>query len=359
MKLLIVLGGGAMLLIPLTPMNSSTQAQSFDRRAMLENIGNNIIMLAHADFLAQTEVFQQSPSLETLAMFQGEWVETSLGWQWRKLFNFEHLLIYHSPIEKASSSPVNTEFIEQTILGTAVIDEAFIEGSGSNVKGLPVLEYLLFTPEQDNKHLLQAFTNLRRLDYLVAVAENLHRKAGEVYPYWLPEGKNYPETFVNAAGEGSNVRESVSMLTNQIASVVENVIQMRLGLPLGKTTGGTPQPELAEGQLSNTTVLQIIVMLESEQQTFNGGEAFGLDDYLVFLNTEYPDKPLSVKINEQLDSIIVALADLEQPLEVAVIEQTDQVDTIYISLRVLVRLIKSDIVGHLGVTITFNDNDED
>lgn len=345
-------------------VENKTTAQDFDRRAMLENIGNRIIMPYYADFLAQTEIlqnaayaFRDTPSPATLSTLRDEWKNASLAWQYCKLFNFSRLPVYHSPIEKPMDTPLNIDFIEQTILGDEVIDEPFIEGSGSNVRGLPALEYLLFAFEEEV--LFEQFTNPRRMDYLVAVAENIHHKATQVYTYWSPEGNNFLGTFIDSDGDGSKVLESVSMLTNQIASQSEHIVQMRLGLPLGKSSGGTAQPELVEGRLSETATMQIIALLEGIQQTFNGGEGLGLDDYLDFLGAEYEGQALSERISQQLDLLRDRLTALESPLEIAIVEQPSELESVYTEARELIRFIKTDMAAQLGVTITFNDNDGD
>ena len=81
--------------------------------------------------------------------------------------------------------------------------------------------------------------------------------------------------------------------------------------------------------------------------------------YLDFLGATYEGQPLSAAITEQTESALAALAAIEQSLSVAVVEDPDAVRTLYDEVKALLVLVKSDMANHLGITITFSDNDGD
>lgn len=77
------------------------------------------------------------------------------------------------------------------------------------------------------------------------------------------------------------------------------------------------------------------------------------------MQTEPRDPPLSAEVDEQFERTIAALEAIDQPLAVAVIEEPATVEAAYTEAKALVVLLKADMANHLGITITFSDNDGD
>ena len=73
----------------------------------------------------------------------------------------------------------------------------------------------------------------------------------------------------------------------------------------------------------------------------------------------YNDVPMADEINREIDDILVAIDDVNQPMDVALNETPDKITTIYDEARDLVLLMKIDMMTHLGLTITFTDSDGD
>jgi len=119
------------------------------------------------------------------------------------------------------------------------------------------------------------------------------------------------------------------------------------------------RPDLVEAPYSGDSLPRIIATVESLRATFNGSEGLGFDDYLNFLGAMYEDRPLSEAINAQFDASLAALRAIDEPLETAVTADQAQVEAAYEELRTLLVLFKVDMVNHLGLTLTFNDNDGD
>jgi len=335
----------------------------FTRRTMLTDIGQVVIMPVHEQFLVEAktlaEVLHQvkaEPTVDTLNGAQEQWRITALAWRRVEPFSLRFAMIVHNQINKW---PTNIGFIDKFIASEEVIDEPFIESIGSTSKGLPAIEYLLFDVKLSQTEILAQLTDTpRRLDYLAALGDNLARKADELLALWSTEGDNQLTAFIEADFSGGELQGSISMQANELIALVETITQQRVGRPM-KGTYGTPVPEAAEAHQAEYSLPLVIESLHGFQQAFNGGDKLGFDDYLDYLEAQYHGQTLSTAINEQTEQTIVALQAIDEPLHLAVINQPEVVQAAYDELKQLIVLTKVDMANHLGITVTFSDNDGD
>jgi len=338
------------------------QAQSFDRRAMLDALVTETILPLHqalaeesAALEAAGATFQSDPTAENLAAFQAAWQATSIAYEHVQLYSFQRVMPYMTQLD---SAPPNIPFIEGYVdlEEPGTIDAAFVEFLGSSSKGLPALEYFIFADDA-----LTSLTDVQnRRDYAAALAVDVRRVADLLVDEWTPGNDGYGDRFLSADDEPANVRGSVSMLTNEMIAELEDVARFWLGGPLGYRDGGEPMPELVEAPYSGTSVAKLIANVESVQLALNGSsDAPALADYLDFLGAELDGEPLSDVLNAQATTVIEALEAVEGPLAVAVVEDTETVQVAYDEAVTLLRLVKTDAANQLGITVTFSDNDGD
>lgn len=358
---------GAVIIVP--RFSSDAQDTAFSRHAMLENIGMNIILPTHQDFIDQTMLFQEAaaafeadPSLDTLEDLQQAWRDTSSAWQKVSLFEMGRTtFVYHSEID--NNSAVHIDTIEDQILpGDDELTADYLDGRGSSLKGLRTLEYLIFGTENDPESVLESFTSgpnaERRMEYLVAAVDLLHENGLEIWEIWSPEGDNYVADFIEA-DDGSSIQESISMLSNLMLEELEQVVQMNVGSGLGGNLGDVDIAYVT-APYSGYSLEQAISLIEILQQTFNGdsedGEGLGFDDYLDFLDAQSEDGPLSDMINEQMNVFKDALISLQGA---DLLEESDLIQPVYSEGVKLLALMKVDMAAQMGITITFSDLDGD
>jgi predicted lipoprotein len=351
---------------------TNAQTDSFDRRAMLENIGNNIILPLHEAFLEQVtalqaaaHAFRDAPSEDNLLVMQQPWRDTSFLWEKVNMFKLGRLtFVYHSRIE--NDSPIAIQIINDIINGTDPFDESSISVFGSNVIGLRTVEYLTFDPAEGNARVLANFTTeasaSRRMLYLMITVDDLFASAEQIWQIWSPEYQNYVADFIDA-DDASSVQESIVMLTNQMLITLESVTNISIGWPVG-TVAGTIQPDLVQARYSGYSIEQIRSFYEILRATFNGdsdvGAGLGYDDYLNAVGAMYNDVPLADAINTEIDHIFATLDTMnDAPLRDLIINDTPRVQTLYDESRDLVIVMKVDMTSQLGVTITFSDADGD
>ncbi len=342
--------------------------EQFDRRAMLTSIVENVIFPAQEAFIdtsaqleADVATFADDPTLDNLVVVQKSWRQSSNAWE--EMINYAldlRLDSFHNQVDK---HPLNIEFVEGILNGDDEITENYVEGIGSTSRGLPAIEYLIFDPSLSPDEILATFDDEQRMAFLVALAQNIHNKAEEIHRYWADvDGRNYAKTFIEQDQEGGTIQGSINMIVNEMFLTLEDDLDMWIGEPSGIALGTDPQPDLVESPRSGQSAQHILHHLIGLQKLFNGGEAddmLGFDDYLDFLGAEYDDTTLSEAINARFDIAITAIESLEQPLQIAVIDNPEQVAEIYEAMRQLLIPFRADMNSQLNIVITLSDRDGD
>lgn len=359
---------GLLLPLCLLALGLVAEAQdSFDRRALLQSIVDKVILPGQSAFsdasshLADAaQDFVNEPTPGNLAALQQAWREASDAWEQIAIFNLDlRLTSYHNQIDK---TPPNYEFIDAILQGAVDITEAFVNGIGSTSRGLPAIEYLIFAPDSTPADIVGDFEDSRRLDFLLAMARNITRKAGEVSDYWSPEGRNYAERFVNADHAGGELQGSINMLVNKIYVQLATDLQMWIGEPSGIASDGKARPALVEARRSGHSLQHIAQRLIGMRNIFNGGTAaddLGFDDYLDFLGARFDGQPLSDVINKRFTAAIAAIHAIELPLAAALVEAPEDIAALYETIRQLQIPLRADMQSHLSILITLSDRDGD
>ncbi|MEO1165278.1 MAG: imelysin family protein [Chloroflexota bacterium] len=340
-----------------------TQAQtSFDRVAMIEGIVTETVLPLHRTFAeealaleAVAIIFEADPTEENLVALRQMYINTVIAFERTSPFHFQRLMPYVTQIER---HPPNIEFVETYIASVEPdpIDLELAARFGSAQKGLPVLDYLLFADDA----LTRLTDSATRRQYVSILTTDIRQIADTLVDEWTLGADGYGDQFIAADDDPSSVRSAVSILSNEIIVVVEFVPRIWLGIPLGHRHGGEPQPELVEAPYSHTSVMRLIANLEAVQMTINGtGDSPSFADYLDFLGAEHNGEPMSQAINAQIDATIADLSTIEEPLAIAVVDDTDGVTAVFDTSLALLRLVKTDMAHELGITVTFNSNDGD
>lgn len=343
------------------PVEVVVKDQGFDRRAMLKNLADNLIVPCFERFAEETgrlqgvlQGLEPNPTAATLKTARQQWIVAANLWQRCNLYDvggFE-LMLFQNQISKV---PTDTAKIDDLLASRAALSAKAASGMGSTVKGLPALEYLLFSPQID------LLKTPRALSYAAALGQDLHAQASALRGAWQPASGDYAADFAAADAGGKDTQGSLNMLVNEMISQLSGIIVSKLGEPMGKLAYGKPVPTAAQAHYSKTSLAQIKSNLLAFQGAFTGGEGLGLDDYLDHIGAvyEYSGEPLSVRMRAQLDEAIAAANALQLPLEDAIIKDPEGVQQLYEAVRMLVILTKVDMGNQMGVTVTFNDTDGD
>lgn len=339
---------------------SEDQAQlQYNRRDQLNNLFTNGILPLHEAFATQTATLSekaitlsQNVTVQNLTALQNEWKNTALLWKQCELYNMGDIedSFIHTRIDTWAT---NDDNIEGFIAGSDPINIAFINSVGSSSKGIAALEYLLFNTDVSTT--LTDFQNdSRRVDYAVALSEDLKNLGEEIKALWIGYGPN----FINAVD--SNLEGGQNQTINSMVTLVEEIIISKLGRALGDTNGGTLDEEEFEAFRSDISLQMIKTNLEEVQKTFTGNfkegtRNIGFDDYIA--NLEGND--LRDRINASFEIVNAQLDTFNQGLNETLQSNPEKITALQNACNDLLIILRVDMASFIGSTITFNDNDGD
>jgi predicted lipoprotein len=334
------------------------------RRDLLERWSAGLIVPLYAQFDERSQALATSidalcsaPSDEALAAARSAWTDAREPFKRAEVFAFGP---YSRPEfrigPKIDSWPARPEDVEEWLAGSDPVDPATLATLGVWHKGLPVLEYFLYSPDASS---LAQLADARRCEYLRSAAAELVSRAREIHMAWAPEGGNFADQL-SGAGRTSKawrtLRDAFSEVVNRMGFTIENVRRDKLGRPLGEMTG-MPDPKVAESRFSGRSIPDILDNLAGIEVLFFGEPASnlpGVNSYTAERGQNFDER-----FQTALTAARAALEAIDLPLTEAVTAEPDRVRDASGRLGELQTLIQVDLIGALGLSLSFNDNDGD
>lgn len=350
--------------------------QSFDRKGMLTNLTNGVILPSFDNFYnasnnleSSINTFVADPTNSSkLLDVQKKWVTATSAWKLASVFQqgpiTDKFLLTNIDFSHKGNN-INATLLEKAITDGTVttITSDYIEQRGATVKGVFAIEYLLFDKSGSQNVVIEKFTKAdlgaKRLAYLKALATNLKAQAKLVLDDWKG---TYGTTFVSA--DGRDINSSLGVLANTIIDQIYTVRDERIGVPKGNRNNGTPQPDLAQAVLSGNSTDFIVNEIKSIENAFlgktsTGVDGVGIDDLLDKLDAKSDGILLSTKIKTQFASVYTKLGAIPNRLPIAVVNNPTEVTAAYTEIKKLQVMLEIDMINNLGVLLTFSDNDGD
>jgi predicted lipoprotein len=343
-------------------------ADTFDKKALLSQIGGQLAYSAYTKFATATDslssLFQEFKTNKTsnnLSALQTQFVRCNVLFQEVSVFEL-------GPAEtqlfraNANTFPCDTaQIISKIQSGDFQINTA----ADIDAKGFPALDFLFFDIHNSDAFVLQRFTTHAQAENYVQYAEvlinELQLKSNTIAQAWAPNGGNYLASFIS--NTSSSTGGSIGMLVNQLCLDLELLKNASIAIPAGKRSLGVLFPEKTEGYYSKLSLQLAKARLHALQQIYTGtgmnGNGIGFDDYLNHLNAKYGNSTLDEAIRNKFKDAKSALEDIPVTLAESVSTQSAKVDKAYAELQQLVVLLKVDMTSLLGVQITYQDNDGD
>ena len=249
--------------------------------------------------------------------------------------------------------PTSATGIENAV---AAYDQSptYLDGVGSNKKGLPAIEYLLF--HSNNETIISEFSgDAKRRGYINALTNDLAKQADLLVHTW--EG-TYGDEFLENTGTTSGT--APVLVSNQLLLLLKEVKNYKIGIPFGVGSAQGVQPESVESLYAGKSLEFIGANLDAIEQVFSGGDGVGFDDYLdsVPVKTD-GNQPLSKVIKLQIVKCRSSYSGITVPLEEAITTQSYQVEQLLTDLNLLNAYLEADMMSRLNLVITFTDNDGD
>lgn len=343
--------------------NDSQTPDTFDKKAMLTNIGSNIIIPSYLQLIDAVDSlnisidnFIVNPDSLLLQKTRNHFVQAYLAWQNCSAFEFgpaagvilrDNVNIFPTDTVQINSNITSGTYDLETI-------------ANLDAKGFPAIDFILYGLGTDITYYYTTDANaVNRKEYLSALIDNIDIKVNSVYANW---NTSYLTTF--SENTGSDIGSSLGQLVNALNFEFELTKNARVGIPLGKKSLGTPLPEKTEGFYSGISVQLAIENTQAIQRLYlgqglNGTDGLGIDDYLIYLKSSYNGGLLSDAIKSQLSTTISQLQTVNDPLSQTILTNEAIVNDAYTEIQKQVILFKVDMPSALGVLITYQDNDGD
>jgi predicted lipoprotein len=332
----------------------------FDQGALLAALTGQVILPAQREMAAsalalssQIAALCEAPDATKLGATRDAWRAARSAYKRTEAVPF-------GPIEADDAVidfwPVREDSVDARLGGADPVDAASLAQAGATVRGLPVLEYLLWTPA-DDAGVLAALPG-RRCAYLRGLGEDLVASTARVAQAWEPEGGDFAGAF-SKAGEDTRTYGSrqlaISSLINGQTYAVDGVKAVQLGAPTGRYDEvGTPRPEIAESRYSHTGHVDAAESLVGVRRMYDGAAGLGLTDFVQY---QIPD--LDGRIRAAHDSAASAVAGLDRGIDQLVVDDSAKVVAAYDAVDALSRLYRLELSVAFGVTITISDRDGD
>lgn len=348
--------------------NSGSSGSDFNRKALLENTANNIILPNFKNLTnklgtlqQKTDAFASSPSGNSLDEAQQAFKAAYVAWQHCSTFDF-------GPANNTLRANVNTFPTDVgTITENIKTGNYDLSGLYSNdEKGLPALDYLLFG-KHDDAAVIDSFKNnpnaQNRKTYLKDVVKDLKNNVETVHNKWKASGGNYVEEFVNKTGTGEG--SSLSFLVNELSKDWEIIKDNELGIPAGeKSIDDQKFPKKVQALYSDFSVELSIAHVQAIENIFlgrgrSGADGKGFDEYLKTLDAQKSGEPLAKKIRDQFMTCKQKIEAVPSPLSQAIKDDETKVKNAFDAVLRNLAFIKTDMASALGVQITYQDNDGD
>ncbi|MCI4670581.1 MAG: imelysin family protein [Bacteroidia bacterium] len=349
---------------PTDPQNMD----SFDRKAMLANWADNIIIPAYSDFATKTEslknagtAFNEETSQENLDLLRNAFKDAYRSWQKVSMFAIGKAE-EETVREYFNIFPVDVEDLKENISSTSY---NLSLPSEFDQQGFPALDYLLFGLGENNDDFIQAFTDPslgeNRRNYLLDLVNRIDELTDMVLTDWQ---SGFRDEFVNNSANSATA--SVDRLVNDYIFYYEKHLRAgKVGIPAG-VFSGSPEAGLVEALYAEDFNRELLLIaLDAVQDFFNGKhydgsqDAVGLDDYLDELETTKNEENLSKLINDQFDAARTAIEGLNMNLNQQVVDDNISMLSAYDQLQLNVVLLKVDMLQALNINVDFVDADGD
>ncbi|MHA7057855.1 imelysin family protein [Aquimarina sp. M1] len=341
---------------------------NFDRKAMLENIADHIIIPAYQNFSADmvnlktaTSNFVNTTEEASLVSLREAWSAAYISWQSVSMFEIGKAedLLYRDFL---NVYPVDVNSIENNI-SSGGYDLTLV--SLQDEQGFGALDYLLNGLSDTDASIVDFYTDPSNGNdykkYITDVVDRMNDLTSQVVNDWTAR---YRDTFVN--NSGSSATSSLDKLVNDFIFHYEKHLRAgKIGIPAG-VFSGTPLDDRVEarykGDLSKTL---FDANLDALQDFFNGKHFDGirtgesLKTYLDFLNTIKGEEDLSTLINSQFNVARTTASNLNDDFSVQVRTNNNLMLNTYDELQKNVVFLKVDMLQAISVNVDFVDADGD
>lgn len=355
------------------PIDDITNA---DREVMLRSLGENVILPGYITFAEDTwtllgAVGRLTANKDQISLdsAQAAWLKVARSWKRIEIFqqgvldvenpdSVIHNIDYGSGDWTLRTAPVDSAALFTAIKNITGAGTAYVEGLPVTLRGIPVIEWLLFAG--GDAAVLERLTTSplapEYREYLNAVTAALHNVSSVPADQWNPGNANYLKTF--SENYGNDIGSSLGMLVNDMVSLSEVIKNEKISRPLGIT------PDRVEARPSEQSLALILENVNGLESAFtadaDGRTGKGIDELLRSIDAKVgDDQDLVDAVMTQFGRIRASIGAINSPLHIAVTTERDKVNDLLNQIQTLIKLLKADVMVELGVMLTNFEGDGD
>jgi predicted lipoprotein len=328
----------------------------FTKGALLEDLAQQVILPAYSNFAerahaltAASGTFATQSGANSLKQAQSAWIDAMLAWRSAQVFR-SGPLTDQNILSRIHFWPIRRQSVDNVLRATNSIDEPYLAQLGASAVGLCALEYLLFDLKGGDDAVLaayQAASGERRKTYLRALTADLARQAQRLLSAWTQPG-GYAGTFIASGQDGIN------LVVNDLLQALEIATEERLRVALDMHQNKVLKPEFIQNAASGISHRNIVHVLDGAHRLYAGSGGFGLVSQL-----EQIQSPVAGRGEARFQEALKAMRSMDAPLEKTLLTNRTAAVRAYDACKKLEVLLKVEMAGALGVTLTFNSTDGD
>ncbi|RYZ07720.1 MAG: hypothetical protein EOO73_10315 [Myxococcales bacterium] len=260
--------------------------------------------------------------------------------------------------------PIDPAKIDAALSSDAELSVKYLRSLGANKRGLHGIEYLLFPAEDSELEgalLSPEPSGERRRQYAASAARIVAEEAEELHDAWAPEGGDYAGKFSRPGAEesvSSNVQAGLDTLLNETVVLTEAIANLKLGKPLGVTTGGTIDPAAQESERASASLSDMLANLRGIRNVYLGTRDGSVGTSLSSL-VHAKSASVDVRVRTAIEEAEAAVRAVPEPFTTALERHPAAVQAAYDAAKALKRVLATEVLGTLGASLKFSDNDGD
>jgi putative iron-regulated protein len=341
-----------------------------ERRVALQQTTEQVILPTHAELSERiTELaallteLDAEPGAADVSALRQAYLDVRGPLQESRAFGFGPATELHSDAA-LDQSPIDPVKIDQELSGEVELTPQHLRTLGANKRGLHAIEYLLF-PATDSEWEAALFEDstagARRRQFLASAGELIAHSAAELEAAWDPARGAYARRFSEPGGPDSvsdSVQAGLDALLNESVFLSEVVANTKLGKPLGSATGGEVDTTAQESERSGASLSDMLGNLRGIRNVYFGTRDGSVGPSLsTLVRGKSPSTDLRAR--QALDAAEQSLLAIPEPFTDALLEEPETVSAALETIKTLKRILATEVLGTLGASLKFNDNDGD
>ncbi len=341
------------------PPTATATPVAATRAEVVQSLTAKVILpgyIAAADAIASlsesVDALCSGPSEAALEAAQDDWREARQAWLRTESYRFGPAMDRRS-ISPVDWWPIDVEKIDRNLASEeGVTPERVTEFLPSTQRGFSTAEYLLFGSESEE---LVDVSGSRRCAYLQSVAAVTRDELAGISADWRGTGESSGyATYFDGTGSLALIdSDAEAELVRSLVFQVRSIANMRLGAALG-VDQETDTSAVPGGGADNSRE-DLLSQLDGIATIYRGADGgLGLSARVAAISAETDARMLSA-----IESTISATRELDGSILAQLESNPAQVRAVYDNMKELQRVLNTEIVSLLGVSVGFSDTDGD